>query len=264
MATRSKWTSETGRRVLSCALRRLAPVAVLATHLAWGSAALAQPATTTLYGYVDGAGVAHLAYQPLDARYEPVLRDEGDEKGRVPGKSHSRSTLLTWLAFAPEVKALQPLLRQAEKATGVDAELLKAIITVESGYQRDLVSPAGAIGLMQITPETGQRYASKAELAARPAEDLLRDPQANVMLGARMLADLTRRLGRIDVALAAWNAGEGPVRKAGGKVPPMAETQAHVHMVLELYWALLQQRQQGRARELNLVRRSAPPSVALR
>lgn len=255
--------------MLSCALRRLAPVAFLIASLAWGGAAHAQlppphAAKPTLYGYVDGAGVAHLAYQPLDARYEPVLREPDDEKGRVPGKVHNRSTLLTWLEFAPEVKALQPVLRKAEKATGVDAELLKAIITVESGYKRDLVSPAGAVGLMQITPETAQRYATKAEAASRPMDEHLRDPVANVMTGARMLADLIRRYGGIAVALAAWNAGEGPVRKAGGKVPRIDETQAHVHMVLELYWALLQQRQQGKARELNLVRHDAPPSMALR
>jgi soluble lytic murein transglycosylase-like protein len=213
---------------------------------------------------VDGAGVAHLSYQPPDARYQPVLRERGDDNGQVPGKTHSRSTLLTWLEFAPEVKALQPVLRQAERATGVDAELLKAVITVESGYKPDLVSPVGAIGLMQITPDTGLRYASKAEVAAQPIEDHLRDPTLNVMTGARMLADLSRRHGSIAVALAAWNAGEGTVRKAGGKVPPIAETQAHVHMVLELYWALLQQRQQGRARELNLVPQGTPSTVALR
>jgi hypothetical protein len=224
----------------------------------------ADVASATLYGYVDGAGVAHLAYQPLDARYEPVLRERGDDQGRVPGKTHHRATLLTWLAIAPEVKALQPVLRQAEQATGVDAELLKAVITVESGYQRNLVSPAGAIGLMQITPQTALRYATKAEVASRPMDEHLRDPVANVMTGARMLADLTRCYGAIDVALAAWNAGEAAVRRASGKLPPITETQAHVHLVLELYWALLQQRQQGQARVLNLVRHGAPPSVALR
>ncbi|MBP6336229.1 MAG: transglycosylase SLT domain-containing protein [Vitreoscilla sp.] len=234
----------------------------LATLLIWCSPGQAQ--SPTLYGYVDGAGVAHLSYQRPDARYQPVLRERGDETGQVPGKAHHRSTLLTWLEFAPEVKALQPVLRKAEQATGVDAELLKAIITVESGYQRNLVSPAGAIGLMQITPDTGLRYATKAELAARPVDEHLRNPSLNVMTGARMLADLTRRYGSIAVALAAWNAGEGTVRKAGGKLPRIAETQAHVHMVLELYWALLQQRQQSRARELTLVRQDAPPSVALR
>lgn len=241
---------------------RLSVWLCLATLLAWCQQGLAQ--SSTLYGYVDGAGVAHLSYQPVDARYQPVLRERGDENGQVPGKAHNRATLLTWLEFAPEVKALQPVLRTAEKATGVDAELLKAIITVESGYQRDLVSPAGAIGLMQITPDTALRYATKAEAAARPMEEHLRNPSLNVMTGARMLADLTRRYGSMAVALAAWNAGEGAVRKAGGKLPRIAETQAHVHMVLELYWALLQQRQQGRVRELNLVLQGTPSTVALR
>jgi soluble lytic murein transglycosylase-like protein len=234
----------------------------LAIALAWCQGLCAQPAP--LYGFVDGAGVAHLSYQVLDARFQPVLRERSDEAGRVPGKASNRSTLLTWLEFAPEVKALQPVLRKAEQATGVDAELLKAIITVESGYKRELVSPKGAIGLMQITPDTGLRYATRAEAAARPMEDHLRDPTLNVMTGARMLADLTRRYGSIAVALAAWNAGEGTVRKAGRKVPAIAETQAHVHMVLELYWSLLQQRQQGRARELNLVLQDTTAAVVLR
>jgi len=215
----------------------------------------AHAAPESLYGYVDGAGVAHFANQALDSRYTPVLRQRGDEVGKVPGKTMVRSSLLTWLEFAPEVKATQPLLRAAEKATGVDAELLKAIITVESGYKRDLVSPA---------PATGDRYASKAEVAARPAEERLRDPAANIMAGARMLADLSRRYGGMDVALAAWNAGEGTVRKAGGKVPDIAETKAHVHLVLELYWALLQQRQHGRARELTLVRQDLTSGLPAR
>ena len=205
-----------------------------------------------LYGYVDGAGVAHFAGRPLDSRYTPVLREQGDEVGRVPGKRQARASLLTWLEFAPEVKAAQPWLRTAAASTGVDVELLKAVIAVESGYRNDLVSPRGAIGLMQITPETGERYATRSEAAARPVEDRLRDPAHNVLAGARMLADLTRRWGSIDVALAAWNAGEGTVRRAGGKVPDIAETQAHVHLVLELYWALLQQRQQRRAQSLQL------------
>lgn len=237
---------------------RLLPVLLLAA----AGPAWAQP--EGLYGYVDGRGTAHFATQALDSRYAPVLREPGDEVGRVPGKTMVRSSLLTWLEFAPEVKATQPLLRAAERATGVDAELLKAIIAVESGYKRDLVSPAGAIGLMQITPVTGDRYATRAELAARPAEQRLRDPAHNIMAGARMLADLTRRYGGVDVALAAWNAGEGTVRKAGGKVPDIAETKAHVHLVLELYWALLQQRQHGRARELNLVRQDLTPSLPAR
>jgi hypothetical protein len=224
----------------------------------------ARAAGAELYGYVDGRGVAHFASEALDSRYAPVLRERDDEVGRVPGKTMARSSLLTWLEFAPEVKAMQGVLRDAERATGVDLELLQAIIAVESGYKNDLVSPRGAIGLMQITPDTGKRYATKAEAAAQPVEQRLRDPRQNVMTGARMLADLTRRFGAVDAAIAAWNAGEGRVRRAGGKVPQIAETQAHVHLVLELYWSLLQQRQHRLATTLNLATQTFATPVAAR
>lgn len=205
---------------------------------------LALPARADLWGYVDAGGVAHFAPRQLDARYAPVMGSAGPL--RVPGKTDTGATLLTWLDIAPEVKAVQPWVREAAEQTGVDAELLKAVIAVESGYQRGAVSPRGAVGLMQITPETASRYASPAD-AAR-----LIEPRVNIRTGARMLADLLRRFRHIDAALAAWNAGEGAVRRAGNRVPDIEETQAHVHLVLELYWALLQQSQPARAQRLTL------------
>jgi hypothetical protein len=206
--------------------------------------ALALPARAELWGYVDGAGVAHFAPRQLDARYAPLLG--GASMQRVPGKTDAGLALLSWLDIAPEVKAVQPWVREAAAEHGVDADLLKAIIAVESGYQRGAVSPRGALGLMQITPETASRYATPAD-AAR-----LIEPRINIHTGARMLADLMRRFGRIDAALAAWNAGEGAVRRAGNRVPDIDETQAHVQLVLELYWALLQQSQPARAQRLTL------------
>jgi soluble lytic murein transglycosylase-like protein len=101
------------------------------------------------------------------------------------------------------------------------------------------VSSRGAVGLMQLTPAAADRYATAAE-RRQPAPQRMLDARTNILTGARMLADLTRRYGGIDIALAAWNAGEGTVRRAGGRMPEIAETEAHVHMVLELYWALLQ------------------------
>ena len=83
-------------------------------------------------------------------------------------------------------------------------------------------------------------------------EERLRDPRTNILTGARMLADLQRRFGRIDTALAAWNAGEGRVRRAGNRLPRIAETEAHVEMVLELYWALLQREQAQRAHSIRV------------
>ncbi|QPF74408.1 lytic transglycosylase domain-containing protein [Roseateles sp. DAIF2] len=204
----------------------------------------AAPARAELWGYVDGQGVAHVASKPLNSRYGLVLGSDATPaaaQGRVPGKTDGSQGLLTWLEFAPEVKAVQPYLREAAAAHGVDTELLKAIIAVESGYQRDAVSRAGAVGLMQILPE-----------AAGSSPERLLDARHNVQTGARLLARLIKRFGRIDVALAAWNAGEGTVRRHGGQMPPIPETQAHVHMVLELYWALLQRSLPAQAQHLRI------------
>ncbi|CAG1016564.1 membrane-bound lytic murein transglycosylase E [Burkholderiaceae bacterium] len=231
------------------ALRRLLLVIAAASPFA---------AQAQLWGYVDGAGVAHIARSQLDSRYRLVLGDAAPSTPRVPGKTDGAGGLLTWLEFAPEVKRLQPLLREAATAHGVDVELLKALIAVESGFNPKAVSPRGAVGLMQITPATADRYATHQEVK-QPAAERLLDPRINVFTGARMLADLTRRFGRIDVALAAWNAGEGTVRKHGGEMPPIAETRAHVHLVLELYWALLQNNLQRGAHQLKVQRAASAP-----
>jgi soluble lytic murein transglycosylase-like protein len=195
-------------------------------------------AESTLWGYVDGAGTAHFADWQIDSRYAPVLSDS-DGGPHVLGKKTEPQALLTWLEFAPDVKALAPIVSEAARRSGVDRELLEAVIAVESGYNAKAVSPRGAVGLMQLTPETADRYATPQE-RREPAARRMLDARTNVLTGARMLADLTRRYGGIDVALAAWNAGEGTVRRAGGRMPAIAETEAHVHLVLELYWALLQ------------------------
>jgi soluble lytic murein transglycosylase-like protein len=219
------------------------------------AALLSAPAHANLWGYIDGLGVAHVAPRQVDSRYRLILPSVSDldtrRQGRVPGKTHAAGSLLTWLEFAPEARANLYWLREAAKEHGVDVELLTALIAVESGFDAQAVSPRGALGLMQIMPATGDHYATRAE-AATPARERLLDARINIHTGARMLADLTRRLGRTDLALAAWNAGEGRVRRHGGRVPPYEETRAHVHLVLEIYWALLQRAQVPRATELRL------------
>ena len=213
------------------------------------AAAPALAAASGPWAWIDGAGVVHVAAQRLDPRYQPLLgRPAIDD---VPGKVDPAGSLLTWLEIAPEVRALRPWLREAADAHGVDGLLLKALITVESGFDAAAVSPRGALGLMQIMPASGDRYAT-AEERRTPAEQRLRDPRTNIHTGARMLADLLRRFGRVDLALAAWNAGEGRVRRAGRRLPAIPETEAHVQMVMELYWALLQRDQMRHARTLRL------------
>lgn len=221
--------------------RRLLPALVLVVA--------SNAANAELWSYVDGSGVVHVAPRQLDSRFRLVL---GERAAVLPvnGKADDAGRLLVWLDIAPEVKSVQHWLREAARQHGVDAELLKAVIAVESGFNARAVSPRGAMGLMQITADSGDRYASESERLLPAAERLL-DPRTNIHTGARMLADLLRRHPRIDHALAAWNAGEGTVRRHGG-LPPIDETRAHVQQVLELYWALLQQRLGVQARGLSL------------
>ena len=105
---------------------------------------------------------------------------------------------------------------------GVNPALVYAVIEVESAYRPAARSPKGAMGLMQLMPATVERYSVTDPF----------DPTANIEAGTRLLRSL---LDRYDVnsALAAYNAGEGPVRKFGG-VPPYPETRRYVAKVREL------------------------------
>jgi soluble lytic murein transglycosylase-like protein len=175
-----------------------------------------------------------LAAPPEPAPFKPVAASTG--LGRIRRES-SREWMLR-ISAAPAVRALQPVVRQASMATGVDHLLLNAVIAVESSFDARAVSQRGALGLMQLMPDTADRYATPAE-RLRPAAERMLDPRINVLTGARMLADLTRRYERLDHAIAAWNAGEARVRKHGG-LPPINQTRKHVLDVLELYWEMLQ------------------------
>lgn len=241
-----------GRARAALAALCIALPAAMAVARPDGGAALA------FWGYIDGEGVAHIAPQPLDARYQPLLQPADGLRaaahGRVAGKTASAGSLLVWLQFAPEVLALRPWLREAAASNGVDPELMLALIAVESGFNPRAVSSKGALGLMQIMPASADRYAAPGE-RTRPAAERMLDARTNLHTGARMLADLMRRWGRADLALAAWNAGDGSVRRHGHAVPPFPETLAHVELVLELYWALLQRSQVPRATTLNVLPR---------
>jgi soluble lytic murein transglycosylase-like protein len=159
--------------------------------------------------------------------------------------------MLIWLEIAPEVKRVQPWVREAASRHGVDAELINSLIAVESGFNDKALSPKGAVGLMQLMPATAQRFMAKG-LEPKQAATRLAEPRTNIAVGTRLMADLLKRHRRIDVALAAWSAGDGAVQRSGGEMPPIDETRAHVHQVLELYWALLQRRQTRGVQEMKL------------
>lgn len=132
-------------------------------------------------------------------------------------------------------KALEPLIRQAAQLHGIDYELLQALIVTESGFNTWAVSPKGAVGLMQLMPGTAKRYGVAIEKGVS-IQKRLTDPQVNIKAGSRYFHDLLVMFsGRIDLALAGYNAGENAVVRAGNKIPNYPETQNYVKTVMSLY-----------------------------
>lgn len=120
----------------------------------------------------------------------------------------------------------------AARANSVDPLLLHAVIKQESSYRVRATSHVGARGLMQVMPATGRTLGV-------PDAALLYDPETNINAGARLLSQLWNRFdGNIDLVLAAYNAGEGAVRKYGNTVPPYRETQDYVVKVKANYQRL--------------------------
>jgi soluble lytic murein transglycosylase-like protein len=115
------------------------------------------------------------------------------------------------------------LIASAAEAHGVDPILVQALIQVESNYQPRARSSKGAMGLMQIMPATAKEYRVRNAY----------DPKSNIDAGIRKLKGLLDKFGVVDLALAAYNAGEGAVQKFNG-VPPYRETQNYVSRILSI------------------------------
>ena len=196
--------------------------ALLISLLLCASAALAH---TQIYTYVDPDGVRHFTDMPDNSRYKRLFLSPQD---RTESGDHYDSMLLA--------KATQydSIIETAAVSAQVEADLLRAVIVVESGFNSRAVSKRGAVGLMQLMPATATRYG-----VANPY-----DPNQNVHGGARYLKFLINRFGQdVKLALAAYNAGEDAVDRSGGQIPPFAETQAYVPRVLKIYRMLAAQTQ---------------------
>jgi len=126
------------------------------------------------------------------------------------------------VAGAPTTSPLDDLIDAAARKHGVPAKLVHAVIQVESGYQERARSPKGAMGLMQLMPETAHRYA-----VADPY-----DARANIEAGTTHLKSLLERFP-LALALAAYNAGEAAVERYRG-IPPYPETLDYVNRILRL------------------------------
>jgi soluble lytic murein transglycosylase-like protein len=206
-----------------------------------------QPAYADMWIHVDKQGVKHFASSQLDGRYKLMFRgmsmpDTTDPAERgvatavvryVPSGASGRS--VASLELSPGFMAIRPLVRTAADANQLDMALLQAVIAAESGFDPSAVSPKGAVGLMQVMPATAQRYGLANDRGGSVAAKLA-DPRTNINTGARYLRDLINMFpGQLELAVAAYNAGEGAVQKAGNKIPAYRETQNYVRSVMSLY-----------------------------
>ncbi len=127
------------------------------------------------------------------------------------------------------IQRLAHTLVTESRARGMDAELVLAVMQVESSFRPGVVSSAGAVGLMQVLPSTGEALAGRLGIVWRGPETLL-DPDANVRLGIAYLDQLRARYGRLSPALAAYNWGPTRIDRrlgSGASLP-----QRYVHKVL--------------------------------
>jgi soluble lytic murein transglycosylase-like protein len=190
-----------------------------------------------LYSFVDSEGVIHVTNVPQDARFKRVRR-----KGGNPGGLYRRTPDGLY-RIVLNGREPPPLLRRASlyddhiraaaERHGLPVPLLKAVMQAESNFDPTAVSVKGATGLMQLMPATARdMYVTD-----------IYDPAQNIEGGARYLRYLHDQFGNDLVrVLAAYNAGPEAVRRSGGGVPPIRETQEYVSKVLALYESYLKGR----------------------
>jgi soluble lytic murein transglycosylase-like protein len=205
--------------------------------------ALAPAAQADIYSFVEEDGTVRFSNAPDDPRYKLFLREPAEYKlkgdgafrgtrnpgdyrlrapwGRQTGRDVFDNPALMGRPYQGEVVA-------AAKLHNLDPALVHAVITAESNYNPNAVSQKGAVGLMQVMPDTGRRY------GVRPRE--LREPHKNIKAGVQYLSELIAMFeGDLRLALAGYNAGENAVLRHGRRIPPFAETQAYVPRVLRFY-----------------------------
>ncbi|MDQ7744004.1 lytic transglycosylase domain-containing protein [Hydrogenophaga pseudoflava] len=215
--------------------------------------ALAAPSHAEIWAYRDKSGVTHYADRPIHARYELLYRGSGAGGPIARPGSGSRPLLapasaVTRMELSTRFKAVRHLIREAASQHGLEFELLQAVIATESGFDSGAVSPKGAVGLMQVIPDTAERFGVRAT-GRQSVSERLTDPRTNIQTGARYLAWLINYFnGDVRLAVAAYNAGEGAVLKAGRRIPNYPETIDYVRKVTDLHLSLKPPRTVSEAR----------------
>jgi peptidoglycan DL-endopeptidase CwlO len=205
-----------------------------------GSVAQAQPGDLVFYGspaehvgiYVGNGQMINAPHTGTSVRIEGVGTPTSIRRivGTTPDAGNPSAVAalpgLTYgsggAALGPVPPTLAPLFLASAARYGLSPQLLAAVGKVESGFNPNAVSPAGAQGLMQLMPSTA------ASLGVDP-----HDPAQAIDGAARLLSQNLARFGSVPLAVAAYNAGSGAVQTYGG-VPPFPETQTYVQRVMSL------------------------------
>ncbi len=169
-----------------------------------------------VYKYTDKNGHVYLTDRPNHKGYKLLVKTW---KGW-------REKKYSYGAMLKRQKKFGELIKTAAKKNKIPNALVHAVIRAESAYDPKAISKAGAVGMMQLMPATAERYGVKNS----------KDPEANIAGGTRYLRDLLKMFDNDkELALAAYNAGEGAVAKYGNEIPPYKETQHYVKKVLKYY-----------------------------
>lgn len=214
----------------------------------WLGCVVSCPANANVWKVVDENGVVQFTNEPPGKRGQLVIASNPTDNATPtqsvqlsPMSDAAAQTTVAVINASPAYLAVHGSLSAASTSYGVDYDLLKAVVATESAFNSKAVSPKGAVGLMQIMPTTAKRYGVQSDRGATISAKLT-DPDLNIQTGTRYLADLLRLFGgQTELALAAYNAGEGAVARAGNRIPNYRETQTYVQRVMSIY-RLLQTR----------------------
>lgn len=163
-----------------------------------------------IYKFQDDAGVIHFTDTPAHKGFKLYLR----------------TGFFNVKDYKDYFRKYDGIISKYSSNIGVDYSLVKAVIRAESGYNPGARSPKGAMGLMQLMPETASLFECENPF----------DPESNIRTGIKYLKYLLNYFnGKIELALAGYNAGPKNVIKYGYNIPPFPETKNYVKKVLEFY-----------------------------
>jgi len=165
------------------------------------------PVAADIYRYIDENGVMHFTNAPTSSKFKLFMRE--------------RQIFISKL----DSNQFDPIIADASKKYGLEAPLIKAVIKAESDFDPNAISNKGARGLMQIMPMNFRLLNVENPF----------DPHQSIDAGARYLRDMMDRYnGKLNLSLAAYNAGPGAVDRHGG-VPPYQETEEYIERVMRYY-----------------------------